>query len=124
MNLIGAFVLHTMLRRYMVALRQLGDALAYGEHGFQVEHPLAFRKFKTAGIDLFMKSALGSLDASRGGQKQMDAIITDLGRIEWGYDERPGALFPLMSGRDDDSWRVRISPFVSFGKPVIQGRGF
>jgi len=122
-NLIEAFVLHTVQRRYMISLRQLKDAIAYVEHAFQVEHPLAFRKFKTSGIDLFMKSALGSLDALRGRQKQMDAIMADFGRIEWAYDDRPVALFLLTGDRDDDSRRVRISPFVSFGKPVISGTG-
>ena len=28
-----------------------------------------------------------------------------------------------MCARDDDSRRVRINPFVSFGKPVIAGTG-
>ncbi|HEY0381019.1 MAG TPA: DUF433 domain-containing protein [Candidatus Elarobacter sp.] len=122
-NLTEAFVLHAMRRRYMIALPKIREAIAYVERAFQVEHPLAFQKFKTDGIDLFVQSALGSLNASRGGQTQMDAIMADLERIEWGSDERPVALFPLMRDRDDDSRRVRISPFVSFGKPVISGTG-
>lgn len=107
----------------MIALPKIREAIAYVERALQVEHPLAFQKFKTDGVDLFVQSPLGSLNASRGGQTQMDAIMADLERIEWGADERPVALFPLMRDRDDDSRRVRISPFVSFGKPVIAGTG-
>jgi uncharacterized protein (DUF433 family) len=107
----------------MITLPKVREAIAYVERAFRVEHPLAFQKFKTDGVDLFVQSALASLNASRGGQTQMDAIMSDLERIEWGSDERPVALFPLMRDRDDDGRRVRISPFVSFGKPVISGTG-
>jgi uncharacterized protein (DUF433 family) len=107
----------------MIALPKVRDAMSYVERALDVDHPLAFQKFKTNGVDLFVQSAVGTINASRGGQTQMDAIMADLDRIEWGPDERPVALFPLMRDRDDDSRRVRISPFVSFGKPVISGTG-
>lgn len=122
-NLTEAFVLHAMRRRYMIALPKVRDAMSYVEQKFGVEHPLAFQRFKTDGVDLFVQSALGALNASRGGQTQMDAIMADLARIEWGQRERPVALFPLMRDRADERRPVRISPFVAFGKPVISGTG-
>jgi uncharacterized protein (DUF433 family) len=122
-NLTEAFVLHAMRRRYSIGLPRIREALSYVEDALGVEHPLAFQKFKTDGVDLFVQTAVGALNASRGGQTRMDAVLADLERIEWNDHDRPVALFPLIRERADARRTVRISPFVAFGKPVIAGTG-
>ncbi|HEX3550881.1 MAG TPA: DUF433 domain-containing protein [Candidatus Elarobacter sp.] len=122
-NLTEAFVLHAMRRRYRIALPRIREATSYVERALGVEHPLAFEKFKTDGVDLFVQTALGHINASRREQTHMDSVLADLERIEWGDHDRPVALFPLFRMTEEQRRPVRISPFVAFGKPVITGTG-
>jgi uncharacterized protein (DUF433 family) len=121
-NLTEAFILHAMRRRYQIKLPSIREAISYVERELGVEHPLAFQKFTTDKVHLFVKTALGTLNVSRGGQIHMEEVMADLQRIEWEHN-RPVALFPLMRENLEDRKPVRISPFIAFGKPVIAGTG-
>jgi uncharacterized protein (DUF433 family) len=123
-NLTEAFVLASMRRRYGIKMRSIREASAYVEQTMRVKHPLAFQRFTTDGVDVFVETALGKVNASRHGQTALEGLHADLRRIEWQGD-RPIALFPVMGRGDAETEKrsVRISPLVAFGKPVIAGTG-
>jgi uncharacterized protein (DUF433 family) len=119
-----AFVLSAMRRRYRIAMPNIRRAISYVERQMKVEHPLAFQRFSTDKVDLFVETALGPLNASRYGQTALKGFHADLERIEW-QGGRPIALFPLLGYEKAEVERrsVRISPLVAFGKPVVAGTG-
>jgi uncharacterized protein (DUF433 family) len=120
-NLTEAFVLFAMRRRYKITLPRVREAISYVEKQVGVEHPLAFQAFRTDYVDLFIETAMGNLNVSRGGQTRMNSVLHDLDRIEW-RGERPIAIFPIAPYREDNQTRpIRISPLVAFGKPVLTG---
>jgi len=120
-NLTEAFVLLALRRRYKIKMPHIRDAIAYTEQHLEVEHPLAFQEFTTDCVDLFVRTAGGIVNASKGGQIKLDDVLGDLMRIEW-RDKRPIALFPVLSHRvHADARPIRISPLVAFGQPVITG---
>ena len=123
-KLIAAFVLAAMRRRYGIKMRSIREAVAYVERTMKVEHPLAFQRFTTDKVDLFVETALGPVNASRHGQTAMEGLHADLKRIEWQGD-RPIALFPMVGHGEAETEKrsVRISPVIAFGKPVIAGTG-
>ncbi len=123
-NLTEAFVLAAMRRHYKIKMQNIREAVAYVEETMRVEHPLAFQRFTTDKVDLFVESALGPLNVSRRGQTALHSLHADLKRIEW-QGERPIALFPVVGHGDAEAEKrsVRISPLVAFGKPVIAGTG-
>jgi uncharacterized protein (DUF433 family) len=120
-NLTEAFVLVALRRRYRIKMPNIRDAIAYAERELQVDHPLAFQEFTTDYVDLFVRTAGGVVNASRGGQTKLDGVLSELSRIEW-RDKRPIALFPVPGhGQDADARPIRISPLVAFGRPVLTG---
>ncbi len=122
-NLVEAFVLFTMRRHYNIALPRIRRAIDYVDKEMRVEHPLAFQEFVTDKVDLFVRSAIGAVNVSRGGQARMDDVIQDLERIEW-RSRRPIALFPIVTRANHESLcPIQISPLVAFGRPVITGTG-
>jgi uncharacterized protein (DUF433 family) len=123
-NLTEAFVLSAMRRRYRISMSNIRRAILYVQRKLNVEHPLAFQRFTTDKVDLFVETVLGVLNASRYGQTVLKGFHADLERIEW-QGGRPIALFPLPGyGKAEVEKRsVRISPLVAFGKPVIAGTG-
>jgi uncharacterized protein (DUF433 family) len=123
-NLTEAFVLSAMRRRYRISMSNIRKAVLYVRREMKVEHPLAFQRFTTDKVDLFVETALGALNVSRYGQTALKGFHADLERIEW-QGGRPIALFPLPGyGKGEAEKRsVRISPLVAFGKPVIAGTG-
>jgi uncharacterized protein (DUF433 family) len=120
-NLTEAFVLYAMRRRYKIKLPNIRIAIDYIETEMKVAHPLAFQPFRTDHVDLFVKTAVGDVNASKRGQTLMQDVLEGLNRIEWRGD-RPIALFPVIPNRENDESRpIRISPLIAFGKPVLSG---
>lgn len=120
-NLTEAFVLLALRRAYRIKMPAVRDAIAYVEDRMGVDHALAFQRFTTDHVDLFVHTAGGTVNVSRGGQTHMSNVLGELDRIEW-RKERPIALFPILTHRETDERRpIRISPLVAFGKPVLTG---
>jgi uncharacterized protein (DUF433 family) len=119
-NLTEAFVLQAIRSRYKIKLEEVRIAIDYVQNELNVEHPLAFEQFKTDGVHLFVKTAIGHVSASGRGQTRMNEVLHDLERIEW-QSERPVALFPMLRTKNYEQRLIKISPLVAFGKPVIAG---
>ncbi len=89
-------------------------------------HPLAFKSFATDGKDLFLKYLGQLINLSKRGQLEMEEVIDMyLHRIE--YDTSgPVILYPFTRGsfqEDDQPKAVLLNPYISFGRPVLAGRG-
>ena len=127
-NLVEVHVLGA-LRKHGVPLQQIKKGLEYFKKEFPSEyadHPLAFINFLTDGKYLLLDKLGSVINLSRLGQYEIEEVIDMyLHRID--YDESgPSVLYPFISDpsfRKDKPKTVMISPYISFGRPVLAGRG-
>lgn len=123
-NLVEAHVLRIIREVHQVKLDKVRKALDYMSQQLNTNHPLAHKKFQTDGIDLFVEQMDGLVNVSRSGQLAIRETLKHLlTRIEW--DERDIAvrLFPFIQPEGDETKLLYIDPRISFGKPVIAGKG-
>ena len=126
-NLVEAHVLVALRRIHKVRLQDIRVALDTLEKQFPRQpHPLAFETFATDGKDLFLKHIGQLINLSKRGQLEMEEVIDMyLHRIE--YDTSgPIILYPFTRGpfqEDGQPKAVLLNPYISFGRPVLAGRG-
>lgn len=118
-NIVEAHIL-AGLRKERIALEKIRSAVHFVDQHFKVKHALALQEFKTDGVDLFIERLDdGLVNASRGGQNAMRAILeTHLRRVDYAHG-RAVRLFPLH--RDEAPRAVVIDPLRAFGRPVLHG---
>lgn len=123
-NLVEAHVLRIIRETHQVKLDKVRRALDYMSQQFDTNHPLVLKKFQTDGIDLFVDQMDELVNVSRSGQFAMRETLKHLlTRVEW--DERDIAvrLFPFVQPEGDETKILYIDPRISFGRPVIAGKG-
>lgn len=126
-NLVEVHVLVALRRVHKVRLLDIRVALDTLEKQFPEQpHPLAFKSFATDGKDLFLKHIGQLINLSKRGQLEMEEVIDMyLHRIE--YDTSgPVILYPFTRGsfqKYDQPKAVLLNPYISFGRPVLAGRG-
>ena len=127
-NLVEAHVLVALRRVHKVRLQDIRVALDTLEKQFpgKTKHPLAFQSFATDGKYLFLKHLGQLINLSKRGQLEMAKVIDMyLHRIE--YDAGgPVVLYPFTRDpflKDDQPRAVSMNPYISFGRPVLAGRG-
>ena len=126
-NLVEAHVLVALRRVHKVRLQDIRVALDTLEKQFPEQpHPLAFKSFATDGKYLFLKDLGQLINLSKRGQLEMEEVIDMyLHRIE--YDTSgPVILYPFTRDsvqEDDQPKAVLMNPYISFGRPVLAGRG-
>ena len=126
-NLVEAHVLVALRRVHKVRLQDIRVALDTLEKQFPRQpHPLAFETFATDGKDLFLKHIGQLINLSKRGQLEMEEVIDMyLHRIE--YDTSgPIILYPFTRDplqKYDQPRAVLINPYISFGRPVLAGKG-
>lgn len=126
-NLVEAHVLVALRRVHKVRLQDIRVALDTLEKQFpEQSHPLAFKSFATDGKDLFLKHIEQLINLSKRGQLEMEEIIDMyLHRIE--HDASgPIILYPFTRDplqKYEQPKAVFMNPYISFGRPVLAGRG-
>ena len=128
-NLVEVHILGALRKMHGVSLQQIKKGLGYFKKEFPDEcadHPLAFINFLTDGKHLLMEKLENVINLSKYGQYEIiDVIDIYLHRIE--YDQKgPRVLYPFISDpfiREDKPKTVMMSPYISFGRPVLTGRG-
>ncbi len=130
-NLVEAHVLVALRRVHKVRLQDIRVALDTLEKQFPKQtYPLAFETFATDGKDLFIEHIGQLINLSKRGQLEMEKVIDMyLHRIE--YDTSgPVILYPFTRDpfqKYDPSRAapkaVFMNPYISFGRPVLAGRG-
>ena len=124
-NLVEAFVLSSLRRKYKIDLHEIRTAIESLKERFNSQHPLAEHQFQTNGLDLFVEEYGDLINVGRGGQLAMKQVLESyLTRVEHDPSGRAARLYPFirLSGTEQPR-NVVINPYVSFGKPVISGTG-
>lgn len=125
MNLVEIHVLDTIRREHRIPLDKVRTALQYLKKHFPSKHPLAEGQFETNGVDLFVKKYGQLINISQAGQLAMQALLqAHLKRIDQDASSLPLRLYPFTRKREpNEPTAVVIDPYVSFGRPVLNGTG-
>ena len=125
MNAVEAHVLDALRREHRIALHKVREALIYVEQQFPSKYPLADQKFETDGIDLFVDKYGQLINLTQQGQLAMRSILrVYLSRIERDTTGMPIKLYLFTRTHIADEPKViAMDPYVSFGRPVIEGMG-
>ncbi len=67
-NLVELHVLNAIRRYHQVPLEKVRQGVIYLQSAYGMEHPLAYKKLYTDGIDLFIEHLGNVVNASRNGQ--------------------------------------------------------
>lgn len=124
-NLVEAFVLSSLRKKYKIDLYKIRTAIESLRRRFDSPHPLAEHQFETNGIDIFVEQYGELINVGLDGQLAMRQVLQDyLTRVEHDPSGRAARLYPFirLNGTDQPK-HVVINPYVSFGKPVIAGTG-
>lgn len=123
-NLVEAHVLRIIRQTHQVKLDKVREALDYISKQFDTLHPLVDKKFQTDGVDLFVDQMDKLVNVSRSGQLAIRETLKHLlTRVEWDEKDVATRLFPFIYPEGDETKILYIDPRISFGKPVIAGKG-
>lgn len=124
-NLVELHVLNAIRRYHQVPLEKVRQGVTYLQKSYGIEHPLAYKKLYTDGIDLFIEHLGHLVNASRNGQLAIPEILQIyLKRIEWDERDLPAKLYPFTRTKESEFPRlIVINPSVSFGQPVLDETG-
>ena len=126
LNLVEAHVLAALRREHRIPLQKVRRALDYVERQLGVERPLINARFETDGLNLLVRELERLVNVSQEGQLEIEPVIrTYLRRIERDSSGLPIKLYPFTrrAVSADEPQPVEIDPRVSFGRPVLAGRG-
>jgi uncharacterized protein (DUF433 family) len=124
-NLVEAFVLSSLRRKYKIDLYKIRKAIKSLQKEFNSRHPLAEHRFETNGIDIFVETYGDLVNVGLDGQLAMRELLQNyLKRVEHDPAGKAARLYPFirLNGAEQPK-NVVINPYVSFGKPVITGTG-
>ena len=123
-QLLELHVLKAMRLRHDVPLQRIRQALAYLQQHRPSAHPLLDNDFATDGLDLFLASDDGLLNVSRGGQAEIQELVSlYVSRIKWHRDRHPVFAPFVQADRPGEPESITIQPTVAFGRSVIAGTG-
>jgi uncharacterized protein (DUF433 family) len=124
-NLVELHVLNAIRRHHKIPLDKVRQGITYIKKSLNTEHPLAYEKLYTDGVDLFVEHLGQFINASRQGQLAIPEIVrVYLKRIEWDEFGWATRLFPFTRSQETElpTWIV-IDSRVSFGQPVVVDTG-
>lgn len=132
-NVLEAFRLALLRRRYGVSLRRIRPAVRFAKDFSNLDHPLADQDFETDGTDLFIRDMDQQIvNASRQGQIVIGDFVRDyLMRVERDENGRTYRLYPLarrLGAIDPEEISnepkvIMVDPRISFGRPALVGSG-
>jgi len=121
-NLIEAHVLKALRTEHGVSIKAVRDALDFAQKACGIEHLLLSDELRTGAADLFLDKYGQLINLSKSGQLAMKRILEDhLKRVERDQRKLPLRLFPFLARQALHV--IAIDPFLSFGRPVIWGKG-
>lgn len=124
-NLVEVHVLRAIRKQHNIQLDKVRAALDFIEDQFQLAHPLAYEKFRTDGVNLFIERYGNLINASRDGQILLkDALNAHLERVEPDDSGLAIRLYPFTRAHEEANPRfVVIDSRIAFGRLVITGTG-
>jgi uncharacterized protein (DUF433 family) len=129
-NLVEAHVLKAVRRKHFIQMdrvRSVIDGLKKSEHA---EHPLADVDMLAGGGSLYTSRGV-LVDLTMGKQITMEFLKVYLNRIDRTLEGAATRLFPFVANPvkvgkrviEQDTRIIAIDPYVSFGRPIIDGTG-
>jgi uncharacterized protein (DUF433 family) len=124
-NLIEAHVLRALRTVHDVDLGVIREAIIIAERELKINRLLIHPRLKTSAGKLFLDRYTDLLELSRSQQLAMRLILEMyLERVEYDKTKLPSQFFPFEKVPSNAGKRiVSISPFVSFGRPIIRRLG-
>jgi uncharacterized protein (DUF433 family) len=133
-NLVEAHVLKAIRRKYYVHMEKVRDGLELLQKSHpETQHPLADVDLLAGGRDFFINEYGVLLNLGMGQQIALDFLSIYLSRVERNLKGLANKLFPFVTNplrvgrrvveQDSNSKVIAIDPYVSFGRPIINGTG-
>lgn len=127
-NLIEAYVLRALRVDHGVKMSAVRKALEYAEQKFQIPRLLLSEQLLAAPGNVFLERFGELINLGRAGQLANKALLAAvLTRVDRAPSGLPHRLFPAGSYDVEALKRspklVMISPFVSFGRPIVASKG-
>ena len=128
-NLVEIHVLDAIRRDHHISLHKVRVAIDFIKEELTSDHPLAYHKLETDGLDLFVVEYGQLINVSRAGQlvlrDLLQAYLRRIDRDSAGYALR---LYPFTRKRlglqlIEEPKTIVIDPRISFGRPVLAGTG-
>jgi uncharacterized protein (DUF433 family) len=124
-NLVEAHILRALRTKHGVSISAVREALDEAQNRLGIDDLLYKQQLLTDAGRLFVESYGEAIQLTRADQLEMWFVLkAHLKRVERDARHIPLRLFPYLRARADDTERlVAIDPYVSFGKPIIAGKG-
>ena len=128
-NLVEIHVLDAIRRDHRISLHKVRIAIDFIKEELKSDHPLAYHKLETDGLDLFVEEYGQLINVSQAGQlvlrELLQAHMRRIDRDSAGYALR---LYPFTRKRPsqqliEEPKAIVIDPRISFGRPVLAGTG-
>lgn len=126
-NLVEIHVLDAIRRDHRISLHKVRIAIDFIEKELKSDHPLAYHKLETDGLDLFVERYGQLINVSRSGQLALRELLqAHLRRIDRDSAGHALRLYPFTRKRlqlIEEPKAIVIDPRISFGRPVLAGTG-
>lgn len=124
-NLIEAHVLRSLRTGHDVSLGAVREALQIAEHRHGIERILIHADLKTSAGEFFLDQYERLVTLSKAEKLVIrETFHSYLRRVEYDELSLPRRLFPVTAGESEDHRPViSISPYISFGRPIISRVG-
>lgn len=126
-NLVEIHVLDAIRCDHRISLHKVRVAIDFIKEELASDHPLAYHKLETDGLDLFVEEYGQLINVSQAGQlairNLLQAHLRRIDRDSAGYALR---LYPFTRKRlqlIEEPKAIVIDPRISFGRPVLAGTG-
>ena len=122
-------MLNAIRRDHRISLHKVRIAIDFIKEELKSDHPLAYYKLETDGLDLFVEEYGQLINVSQAGQlvlrELLQAHLRRIDRDSAGYARR---LYPFTRKRPsqqliEEPKAIVIDPRISFGRPVLAGTG-
>jgi uncharacterized protein (DUF433 family) len=129
-NLVEAHVLKAVRRKYFVQMERVREVIEELKTSHHTDHPLADVDLLAGGGSLYSDHGQ-LLNLTMGKQVAMDFLRVYLSRIDRTIEGVATRLFPFVANPikvgkrviEQDIRIIAIDPYVSFGRPIINGTG-
>lgn len=124
-NLIEAHILRALRTVHDVKMSLIREAVDLAQSEFRISRLLISPDLKTAAGRLFLDRYTDLLELSRSQQYAMRVVLDQfLERVEYDDSKLPAEFYPFERSRRNQGKRIiLVSPFISFGRPVLKSQG-
>jgi uncharacterized protein (DUF433 family) len=124
LNLIEAHILRALRTDHAVSIRAVRKAVDFAEHELGIDRLLLRPELRSEAGQLFLDRYGELINLSASGQLAMRQLLdAHLARVTWDETRFPVRLRPFLVDVTASATPIDIDPSISFGRPVISGRG-